>query len=82
MYYTGLNPFTLEPVYVPKGHEKKVQRAMMQYRDPRNRELVREGLKTAGRSDLIGSGTRSLVRSDERRDVRHARKSDKSKKMM
>ena len=80
MYYTGLNPFTLEPVHVPKGREKKVQRAMMQYRDPRNRELVMEGLKAAGRSDLIGNGTRVLVRSDERRGVRYARKSDKSKK--
>jgi len=80
MYYTGLNPFTLEPVHVPKGREKKVQRAMMQYRDPRNRELVMEGLKAAGRSDLIGNGTRVLVRSDEQRGVRYARKSDKSKK--
>jgi len=80
MYYTGLNPFTLEPVHVPKGREKKVQRAMMQYRDPRNRELVMEGLKAAGRSDLIGNGTRFLVRSDDRRGVRFARKSDKSKK--
>lgn len=48
MYYTGLNPFTLEPVYVPKGREKKIQRAMLQYRDPKNRSLVSEGLKIAG----------------------------------
>ena len=44
MYYTGLNPFTLEPVHVPKGHEKKIQRALMQYRDPENRKLILEGL--------------------------------------
>jgi len=49
MYYTGLNPFTLEPVYVPKGREKKIQRAMLQYRDPKNQTLVSEGLKVAGR---------------------------------
>jgi radical SAM superfamily enzyme YgiQ (UPF0313 family) len=49
MYYTGLNPFTLEPVYIPKGREKKIQRAMLQYRDPKNRSLVDEGLKFAGR---------------------------------
>jgi uncharacterized radical SAM protein YgiQ len=80
MYYTGLNPFTLEPVHVPKGHEKKVQRAMMQYRDSRNRELVMEGLRAAGRSDLIGSGRQFLVQSDARRNVRYAGKSDKLKK--
>jgi len=50
MYYTGLNPFTLKPVYIPKGREKKIQRAMLQYRDPKNRSLVDEGLKVAGRS--------------------------------
>lgn len=61
MYYTGLNPFTLEPVYVPKGREKKVQRAMMQYREPANRALVLEGLRKAGREDLIGSGPECLV---------------------
>jgi uncharacterized radical SAM protein YgiQ len=50
MYYTGLNPFNLEPVYVPKGREKKIQRAMLQYRDPKNRSLVDEGLTVSGRS--------------------------------
>jgi uncharacterized radical SAM protein YgiQ len=55
MYYTGLDPFTLRPVYVPKGREKKIQRALLQYRDPKNRKLVIEGLRDAGREDLIGS---------------------------
>ncbi|MFA5332020.1 MAG: YgiQ family radical SAM protein [Methanoregula sp.] len=64
MYYTGLNPFTLEPVYVPKGREKKIQRAMMQYREPANRNLVLEGLRMAGRSDLTGSGKKCLVVGD------------------
>ncbi|GAB6284244.1 MAG: YgiQ family radical SAM protein [Methanoregula sp.] len=53
MYYTGMNPFTMEPVHVPKGQEKKIQRALLHYKDPRNRELVREGLRSAGRADLI-----------------------------
>ena len=53
MYYTGMNPFTMEPVHVPKGQEKKIQRALLHYRDPRNRALVREGLTSAGRVDLI-----------------------------
>jgi uncharacterized radical SAM protein YgiQ len=61
MYYTGLNPFTMEPVHVPRGQEKKIQRALMHYRDPRNRELVLEGLRIAGRSDLIGSGKQCLL---------------------
>ena len=61
MYYTGLNPFTMEPVHVPKGREKRVQRAMMQYRDPKNRALVVEGLRAAGREDLIGKDNRCLV---------------------
>ena len=61
MYYTGLDPFTLQPVHVPKGREKKIQRAMLQYREPRNYDLVKEGLKMAGREDLIGSGKRCLV---------------------
>jgi len=66
MYYTGLNPFTMEPVHVPKGQEKKIQRALMQYRDPRNRGLVTEGLRLAGRPDLIGSGKQCLLPSDGR----------------
>ncbi|MFA5415411.1 MAG: YgiQ family radical SAM protein [Methanoregula sp.] len=53
MYYTGIHPFTMEPVHVPKGQEKKIQRALLHYRDPRNRALVREGLRSAGRADLI-----------------------------
>jgi radical SAM superfamily enzyme YgiQ (UPF0313 family) len=61
MYYTGLNPFTLEPVHVPKGIEKKIQRALMQYRDPKNRKLILEGLKSAGRTDLIGNGRQFLI---------------------
>jgi uncharacterized radical SAM protein YgiQ len=61
MYYTGLDPFTLESVHVPRGREKKIQRAMLQYRDPRNYELVKEGLQMAEREDLIGEGRRCLI---------------------
>lgn len=48
MYYTGLDPRTMEPVYVPKDpHEKAMQRALMQYRRPQNRALVEEALRKA-----------------------------------
>jgi hypothetical protein len=45
------------------GKEKKIQRAMLQYRDPKNYDLVKEGLQTAGRMDLIGEGRRCLIPS-------------------
>ncbi len=63
MYYTGVNPLTMEPVYVPKSpHEKALQRALIQYRNPKNRDLVIEALHKAGREDLIGYGPKCLVR--------------------
>jgi len=61
MYYTGLNPFTLQPIYVPKGREKLLQRAMLHYRDKEKQDLVREGLTMARRTDLIGTGKKCLV---------------------
>ena len=61
MYFTGLNPFTLEPVHVPRGREKQVQRAMLHYRDRKNRGLVEEGLRMAGRTDLIGDAWKCLI---------------------
>jgi uncharacterized radical SAM protein YgiQ len=61
IYYTGLNPFTMEPVHVAKGREKQVQRALLQYREPRNLGLVLEGLEAAGRKDLIGNNGRCLA---------------------
>jgi uncharacterized radical SAM protein YgiQ len=61
MYYTGVNPFTMEKVHVPRGREKKVQRALLHYRDPENRPLVEEGLRLAGRTDLIGAGAKCLI---------------------
>ncbi len=55
MYYTKVNPLTMEEVYVPSSyHEKAMQRALIQYRDPANYKLVKEALLKAGRADLIG----------------------------
>ena len=63
MYYTGLDPRTMEPVYVPKNpHEKAMQRALMQYHDPKNYVLVKEALVKAGRTDLIGFTLKCLIR--------------------
>lgn len=63
MYYTGLDPRTMEPVYVPVNpHEKAMQRALIQYRNPKNYDLVVEALKKAGRTDLIGYEKKCLIR--------------------
>ncbi|CCY59496.1 uPF0313 protein CLOHYLEM_04124 [Clostridium sp. CAG:632] len=63
MYYTGLDPRTMEPVYVPTNpHEKAMQRALIQYRKPQNYELVKEALIKAGRTDLIGFDKKCLIR--------------------
>lgn len=67
MYYTEVNPLTMEPVYVPKNpHEKAMQRALIQYRNPENRSLVEEALRKAGREDLIGYGPKCLLRPGKR----------------
>ena len=64
MYYTGLDPRTMEKVYVPTDpHEKAMQRALIQYRNPKNYYLVREALIKAHREDLIGSGPKCLIRA-------------------
>ena len=64
MYYTGLDPRTMEKVYVPTDpHEKAMQRALIQYRDPKNYYLVKEALLKAHREDLIGSGPKCLIRA-------------------
>ena len=66
MYYTGIHPLTGEKVYVPRDpHEKAIQRALMQYKVPQNRKLVLEGLRKAGRTDLIGYGPKCLIRPDQ-----------------
>jgi uncharacterized radical SAM protein YgiQ len=63
MYYTGLDPRTMQPVYVATNpHEKAMQRALIQYKNPKNYELVREALIKAGREDLIGFDQNCLIR--------------------
>lgn len=62
MYYTGLDPRTMKEIYVPRSpHEKALQRALIQYRNPANYELVKEALYKAHREDLIGFGKKCLV---------------------
>ena len=63
MYYTGVDPRTMEKVYVPVNpHEKAMQRALIQYRNPKNYDLVMEALKKAGRMDLVGYDRHCLIR--------------------
>lgn len=63
MYYTGVDPVTMKSVYVCKNpHEKAMQRALIQYRNPKNYELVREALKLAKREDLIGYDKKCLIK--------------------
>lgn len=62
MYYTGLDPRTMESIYVPRGErERKLQRALLQFDKPENWPLVREALVLAGREDLIGNGPECLI---------------------
>ena len=63
MYYTGVDPRTMEPVYVPKNpREKAMQRALIQYRNPKNYQLVMEALRMADRMDLVGFDKHCLIR--------------------
>jgi uncharacterized radical SAM protein YgiQ len=65
MFYTGLDPYTLKPIYVPRtSAEKAAQRALLQYFRPENRQIVLRALKEAGRQDLIGTGPKCLVAPD------------------
>ncbi len=63
MYYTGLDPRTMEPIYVPKTKdEKAMQRALIQYKNPKNYHLVVKALKQANREDLIGFHKSALIK--------------------
>ena len=65
MFYTGLDPRDMSEVYVPRSPEEKaMQRALMQYFLPQNRELVVKALRKAGRTDLIGFGPDCLIRPE------------------
>ena len=75
MFYTGLDPRTMKPVYVPKSREEKaMQRALLQFSQPRNYDLVHEALVKAGREDLIGFGPRCLIKP--RGEFRNTRRED------
>lgn len=81
MFYTELDPYTLEKVYVPKTPgEKAMQRALMQYFIPANKDKVFKALKAAGRLDLVGNGKNCLITapSDYKPDLK--KKKDKYKK--
>ena len=81
MYYTGLDPITMKDVYVARDpHEKAMQRALIQYGNPRNYTLVREALIKAKRFDLIGSGEECLIRDRGNRDSTAKDKPSKGKK--
>ena len=91
MYYTGLDPRTMKEVYVPKSpHEKAMQRALIQYRNPKNYDLVVEALKKADRADLIGFHKMCLIRprqfakekqwiAKEGKDITNSNKSSSNK---
>ena len=67
MYYTGLDPRTMQKVFIPRAYEDKaMQRALLQFKDPKNYPLVRRALRLCGREDLIGQGPRCLVPREER----------------
>lgn len=91
MFYTGLDPYTLKEVYVAKNpHDKALQRALLQSYNPKNKALVEEALKKAGRRDLIGSGENCLIKgnahpyqnknSNNRGTVKHSGKGKKKKR--
>ncbi|MDF2802242.1 MAG: Radical domain protein, partial [Anaerocolumna sp.] len=80
IYYTGLDPKTLQPVYTPKTpHEKAMQRALIQYRNPKNYELVVEALTSANRTDLIGFDKNCLIRPKNNGYYRGERKTTDQK---
>lgn len=88
MYYTGLDPRDMKPVYVCKNpHEKAMQRALIQYRNPKNYDLVYEALHTAKREDLIGFDKHCLIRpkkvvklQKERQEMKHKKEQLEAKK--
>ena len=84
MYYTGIDPRTGESVYIPKDpHEKAMQRALIQYRDPKLYDLVKEALIKCGRQDLIGFGKECLIaprniKQGRNTNTQHAKKHNDS----
>ncbi len=80
MYYTGIDPRTMKPVYVPHGgREKRMQRALLQFNRPENAPIVREALRKAGRTDLIGRGARALVGPEKKTSSKNGKSSKRKK---
>lgn len=72
MFYTGIDPFTMKEVYVPRSpKEKAMQRALLQFRNPDNYEIVKEALLSVGRGDLIGNGPDCLIPYDKRMMIKN-----------
>ncbi|WP_286082445.1 YgiQ family radical SAM protein [Parablautia intestinalis] len=80
MYYTGIDPITGDKVYVCRNpHEKNMQRALIQYKNTKNHDLIREALLKAGREDLIGFGEKCLIRPGKREGDSIGKKEIRSK---
>ena len=74
MFYTGIDPYSMQEVYVAKTpHDKALQRALLQYYEPRNRDLVEEALRKAGRHDLIGYSEKCLIKPKNDNNTRARR---------
>ncbi len=70
MYYTGIDPRNMEKIYVPRSEkERKMQRALLQYRKKENYNIVKEALKKAGREDLIGFSDKCLIKPQNKEDI-------------
>ena len=81
MFYTGLDPYTLEPVYVPRTPEEKAeQRALLQYFKPENKQIVLSALKKIKRFDLIGTGENCLVADTTAPKSKNGQRMQKKKK--
>ncbi|HEY9574757.1 MAG TPA: DUF3362 domain-containing protein, partial [Lachnospiraceae bacterium] len=80
MYYTGLDPLTMQEVYVPRGiKEKAMQRALIQYKKPENYDLVKEALFLAKRQDLIGFDAKCLIRPRKAEKIKEGKVQAKKK---
>lgn len=81
MYHTEINPLNMKSVYVPKSRvDKAMQRALLQYRSPKNYDLVQQALILAKREDLIGLGPKCLIRPKTNDNFKHRKKTDKVSK--
>lgn len=80
MFFTGLDPYTMEPVFVPRtAEEKAMQRALLQYFKPQNRDLVEKALRLAKRTDLIGHGKDCLIPPSNKAQAAKSRTTNKNR---